>query len=74
MASCQMRLLVCSDDDDMPSLQDVNKCAVRKATAHCGENISIPMYCDSINIEPVNRYRYRDALKSIRAANPYEII
>jgi hypothetical protein len=49
MASCQMRLLVCGDDDDMFSLKEVNKCLVRNMATHWGENTSIPMYFSSIN-------------------------
>ena len=57
MASCQMRLLVCGDDDDMSTLKGVNKSAIRNVATHWGENISTPMYCISTKIDPGDKYR-----------------
>ena len=50
MASCQMRRLVCGDDDDMSSLKGVYKCVVQNVATHWGENMSTPMDYGSINI------------------------
>lgn len=49
MASCQMRLLVCGDDDDILSLKRVNECVVRNVVTHWGENMSTPMDYGSTN-------------------------
>jgi hypothetical protein len=56
MASCQIRLLACGDDDDISSLKKISKSAVRSVATHRGENISIPMNHSVIKAELSDRY------------------
>ena len=57
MASCQMRLLVCGDEDDISSLKNISMNAVGNVATHRGENISIPMNCSGIRTELSYRWK-----------------
>jgi hypothetical protein len=59
MASCQMRLLVCGDDDDISSLKKISMSVVGSVVTHRGENMSMPMSRRGVKVEPSDIYGVR---------------